>query len=123
MFNEKVFRGLRDINRDFPYLVKEDECMKTIGARVVNELFLKYMFSLALTLHGGEESLTYSYGAPNHIQNKPKIPMMYKVGKNRKLVSQPTKLTKKAIKKLIDKDGLNNGKSTNPPDVNGIKCK
>ncbi len=58
----------QDINRDFPYLVEQSRCMQTIGARVINELFINHVFSLALTLHGGVESLTYPYGAPNHIE-------------------------------------------------------
>ncbi len=56
-----------DINRDFPYLVPNEKCMQTIGARLVNELYISHLFSLALTLHGGTESLTYPFGSPNHL--------------------------------------------------------
>lgn len=64
----------RDINRDFPYLVNPSECMTTVAGRVVNELYINHLFQLALTLHGGTESLTYPYGAPNHLEGtrKPK---------------------------------------------------
>lgn len=65
--NKDYTLATKDINRDFPYMVKNDKCMETIGARLVNELYISHIFSLALTLHGGTESLTYPYGAPNHI--------------------------------------------------------
>ena len=68
----------KDINRDFPYLVNPQQCMETIGARLVNELYLNHLFLLALSLHGGTESLTYPFGVPNHIiGNKNVIPMTY----------------------------------------------
>ncbi len=53
--------------------------METIGARVVNELYINHLFSLALSLHGGTESLTYPYGTPNHIIGRkiPKIQTSY----------------------------------------------
>ena len=70
-----------DINRDFPYLVESNKCMRTIGGRVVNELFLSHIFSLSLTLHGGIESLSYPFGAPNHLKdNKYEIPLKYHAG-------------------------------------------
>jgi len=52
--------------------------MESIGARVVNELYLSHMFSLGLSLHAGTESLTYPYGTPNHIKSSHKIQMIYK---------------------------------------------
>jgi hypothetical protein len=57
-----------DVNRDFPYL--NSNCMRSISARVVNELFLNHIFSLAFTIHGGTESLTYPWGAPNHFPSR-----------------------------------------------------
>ncbi len=67
----------KDINRDFPYLVKNNECFETVGARVVNELFLDHLFSLSLSLHGGTESLTFPFGTPNHLVGNPIIEMNY----------------------------------------------
>lgn len=75
-------KSYKDINRDFPYLVKPEECMQTIGARVVNEIFIKYSPVLSLSLHGGSESLTYPYGTPNHLKNSPKIKLNYTLSNN-----------------------------------------
>jgi hypothetical protein len=110
----------KDINRDFPYLVEPNSCMETIGARVVNELFINHVFSLALSLHGGTESLTYPYGTPNHMKNNknaPKIPMHYKKSKG-KLITVPTKKSKKLANTYRRGSGYEmlKGKATNPPD-------
>ena len=113
-------KNTRDINRYFPYLVKEDQCMQTIGARVVNELYMKHLFSLALTLHGGTESLTYSYGAPNHVVKSPKIPMNYEQIDG-KLISMKTDQTDAIVEKYTSGSIEAGGKSTLPPDDNGIK--
>ena len=80
-----------DINRDFPYMVKNTECMRTIGARVVNELFISHLFSLSLTLHGGTESLTYPFGSPNHLLESKPIPVNYIRDKNGKVISSEYK--------------------------------
>ncbi len=115
----------KDINRDFPYLVKHKNCMETIGARVVNELYINHLFSLALSLHGGTESLTYPYGTPNHMQgNKtPKIPIKYTQDENGNLKfdsSHPDilSITKKYRTGLFD---MVQGKSSESPDNNALK--
>jgi hypothetical protein len=97
--------------------------MESIGARVVNELFINHMFSLALSLHGGTESLTYPYGTPNHIQKThiPKLPIYYSEI-NGKLNVNVHKDAKKLVKQF--RRGTYEmivGKSTNPPDLNAIK--
>jgi hypothetical protein len=98
--------------------------METMGARVVNELFINHLFSLALSLHGGTESLTYPYGTPNHLENTqvPKIPMKYQE-KNGEIKANP--LSKKFNRILKKFRGgafeMTQGKSTNPPDYNSIK--
>lgn len=113
----------KDINRDFPYLVKDSECMETIGARVVNELYLSHMFSLALSLHGGTESLTYPYGTPNHLVNGKKIPMDYKLVKG-KLKNKPNSLTHSMANTFKSKvyDEIE-GRGTPTPDNAGIVSK
>ena len=123
---KKVYRKThKDINRDFPYLVKETSCMETIGARVVNELYINHLFSIALSLHGGTESLTYPYGTPNHMKNShvEKIPMNYKIV-NGKIKSEPGKSAEKfASKYKTGSFDYLTGQSTNPPDLNSIKSK
>ena len=122
---KQIYYSKRDINRDFPYLVEETKCMQTIGARVVNELYLKHLFSLALTLHGGTESMSYSYGAPNHLVGVPKVPMNYKVV-NGKVEGTPTPETYGILKKYIsgkmESRIKGRPKSTTPTDDIGIKC-
>ena len=41
--------------------------MRTIGGRVVNEIFRQHMFRLALTYHGGMEIIGYEWGAPTYM--------------------------------------------------------
>ncbi len=58
-------RGI-DVNRDFPYMRAPNQCMQTITARIVNELFRRHLFRLAVTFHGGTKSISYEWGTPNH---------------------------------------------------------
>jgi hypothetical protein len=62
-------------------LVRKNECMQTISARTINEIFSNNLIRLSISIHGGTSSLTYSYGTPNHIQNlneKFKLPIKSK---------------------------------------------
>lgn len=52
-----------DPNRDFPY-DSNNQCMETIAARTLNEVFREHMFQLSLTFHGGMEIIGYEWGAP-----------------------------------------------------------
>jgi Zinc carboxypeptidase len=55
-----------DMNRDFPYdLTDPSQCMQTIGARAINEIFQQHMFQLSLTFHGGMRQIGYEWGAPS----------------------------------------------------------
>lgn len=91
--------------------------METIGARLVNELYINHMFSLALSLHGGTESLTYPYGVPNHIMGNPNIIPMNYLRVNQKTVSKKTPLSDYMASRYrggeFDKI---QGKSNPPPD-------
>jgi hypothetical protein len=91
--------------------------METIGARVVNELYINHMFSLALSLHGGTESLTYPYGVPNHIMGNPNIIPMNYFRVKEKLFSKKTPLSDFMASRYRkgEFDGII-GKSTPPPD-------
>ena len=73
------FRKIReedrfDPNRDFPFDYLKSSahpdyntnCMKTIAARTLNEVFREHMFQLSLTFHGGMEVIGYEWGAPSY---------------------------------------------------------
>lgn len=55
-----------DPNRDFPY-DSNDQCMETIAARTLNEVYRDHIFQLSLTFHGGMEIIGYEWGAPNYL--------------------------------------------------------
>jgi len=55
-----------DPNRDFPYDQTPKNCMQTVAARSVNEVWREHIFQLALTFHGGMTAIAYEWGAPNH---------------------------------------------------------
>lgn len=72
-FRKHREEGLVDPNRDFPYdladpdpksLTDPEQCMVTVAARTLNEVFREHMFQLALTFHGGMEVVAYEWGAP-----------------------------------------------------------
>ncbi|OEU07605.1 Zn-dependent exopeptidase [Fragilariopsis cylindrus CCMP1102] len=53
-----------DPNRDFPYNAKDSsQCMKSITARTINELFLDNLFQMSMSYHGGIELIGFSWGA------------------------------------------------------------
>jgi len=55
-----------DPNRDFPFDLLDDSCMRSVAARVVNEIFRDHMFQLSLTFHAGMEAVGYEWGAPSY---------------------------------------------------------
>jgi hypothetical protein len=120
-------RTHKDINRDFPYLTKHEGCMETIGARVINELYISHLFSVALSLHGGTESFTYPYGTPNHIQKNPltpKIPMQYTIENGKAVKATPYNNSFAQAKKYHSGTyEMVVGKSTEPPDANAMAGK
>jgi hypothetical protein len=74
-----------DPNRDFPILKRTNECMKTISARTINEIFINNLIRMSISIHGGTSSLTYAYGTPNHLINlnqKYKLPLKLKDNMN-----------------------------------------
>jgi Zinc carboxypeptidase len=52
-----------DPNRDFPFDQDPTYCMRSIAARTLNELFLKYIIQLSLTYHAGIDMIGYEWGA------------------------------------------------------------
>ena len=100
--------------------------METIGARVINELYISHLFSVALSLHGGTESFTYPYGTPNHIEGNriPKIPMEYTIENGKALDPKPNSETQKVSE--LFRTGTYDmvmGKSSEPPDANALNGK
>jgi hypothetical protein len=57
-----------DPNRDFPLLKRSNECMLTITARTINEIFTNYLIRFSLSIHSGASSVTFPYGTPNHLK-------------------------------------------------------
>jgi hypothetical protein len=60
--NQRTENGI-DPNRDFPYDQNESQCMKSITARTINEIFLDHLFQMSMTYHGGIENITFEWGA------------------------------------------------------------
>jgi hypothetical protein len=51
-----------DPNRDFPYATAD--CLRSSTAQAINSAWREHVFQLAVTFHGGMESITYEWGAP-----------------------------------------------------------
>lgn len=60
----RVENGM-DPNRDFAYL--QANCMQTVTARVINEVFREHLFRSMITFHGGTRILSYEWGSKNHV--------------------------------------------------------
>lgn len=59
-----------DPNRDFSFDNQASQCMQTIAARTINELFLEYLFQMSMTYHGGIENITFEWGATSIPRNR-----------------------------------------------------
>ena len=42
-----------DVNRDFAFDTGAKDCMRSVAARALNELWRRHVFQLAVTFHGG----------------------------------------------------------------------
>ncbi|OWZ07570.1 hypothetical protein PHMEG_00020024 [Phytophthora megakarya] len=67
-------RGELDVdpNRDFPYNLDNDQCMVTMAARALNELWRDHLFQLGITFHAGTQCITYEWGGKNHVKESGK---------------------------------------------------
>ncbi len=65
--NVREENGL-DPNRDFPFHnnLPHGNCMRTIAARVINEVWREHIFQISVTFHGGLESISYEWGDEEH---------------------------------------------------------
>ena len=79
---EKVFIPKKNIykivdpNRDFPYYNSNDSiinCMQTIAARTINEIFNEFIIGGGITFHGGTSVLGYAWGNYIHTYTKNSI--------------------------------------------------
>lgn len=57
---------LYDPNRDFAFGQDPRGCMRTVAARVFNELFRKRIFRVLITFHGGTNVIGYEWGDKTH---------------------------------------------------------
>jgi len=49
---------------DFPFDTKDEtECMRTVAARTMNELFISHLFQIAISFHAGNVAITHSWGS------------------------------------------------------------
>jgi len=60
-----------DPNRDFP-IDNPSSCMTTIAARAVNEVWREHLFQVALTYHGGMQSIAFEWGTRSNYGHDPK---------------------------------------------------
>lgn len=58
-----------DINRDFPYNTKSEECLNTIAGRVIHKIFTQNLIVSAITFHGGTNVIGYPWGSFNRVQS------------------------------------------------------
>lgn len=76
-----------DPNRDFPFdNVDPKDCMRSVAARTINEVFRDHLFQLAVTFHGGMEAVAYEWGAPS-----------YQTAKSKRSASAPDHTSQKSI--------------------------
>lgn len=59
-----------DPNRDFPIDTTSVSCMRSHTARVVNELFRRHIFQIAVTFHGGMRAIAFEWGAPTYDERR-----------------------------------------------------
>jgi len=61
-----------DPNRDFPFDRKSDaDCLQSIAARSLYQLFIERIVQMTITFHGGMEAVAYEWGAPSRTEVAP----------------------------------------------------
>lgn len=60
-FNNTRNEGNVDPGRDFPVATMENDCMKSVASRTINELFRLHMFQMAISFHDGDGALRWSW--------------------------------------------------------------
>jgi len=57
---------------DFPFDVQDaTDCMKSVAARTINELFRSHLFQIAISFYSGNMAITRSWGSPTYLENSP----------------------------------------------------
>jgi hypothetical protein len=62
-----------DPNRDFPYDQAPSNCMATIAARSLNEVYRARLLQLVITFHGGMQAIGYNWGSFNYYKVAPAL--------------------------------------------------
>ena len=57
----ETYPGKVDPNRDYP-IDGNNQCYQTTATRIVDMLFRKYKFDLAVTLHNGGQQIGFNWG-------------------------------------------------------------
>lgn len=64
---EKVGDTLYDPNRDFPFnQIVQGKCLISTTAQIIDKIFRDYTVIATLTFHGGDNSISYPWGAFAH---------------------------------------------------------
>ncbi len=58
-----------DVNRDFGYLRKDENCLMSTTAKMFHALMMQSMLQVVVTFHGGMQAIGYEWGSPNHAGN------------------------------------------------------
>lgn len=69
--------GVIDPNRDFPYVRKDNKCLQSNTAKIINNIMLNTLTQIFVTFHGGMVSLAYEWGSLNHMKPKDASPDEY----------------------------------------------
>lgn len=59
-----------DPNRDFAFDQHPLSCMRTVAARVINELMRERLFRVMITFHGGTNVIGYEWGDTQHCETR-----------------------------------------------------
>eukprot|EP01029_Cantina_marsupialis_P015933 TRINITY_DN352789_c0_g1_i1.p1 TRINITY_DN352789_c0_g1~~TRINITY_DN352789_c0_g1_i1.p1 ORF type:complete len:663 (+),score=120.74 TRINITY_DN352789_c0_g1_i1:86-2074(+) len=66
--NKREENGI-DPNRDFPFDQNPKECFNSLAARLFNELWIRNIFQMGVTFHGGMQAIAYEWGDTKHKRN------------------------------------------------------
>lgn len=58
-----------DPNRDFGYMTN-GKCLETVTAKTIASIFEDHLIRTSITFHGGASSISYPWGAPNHMKKR-----------------------------------------------------
>ena len=68
--NKREEKGI-DPNRDFAWDQQAGQCMRTIAARSINEIWKRHVVQLSITFHGGDHLIAWPWGDMIHCPHPP----------------------------------------------------